>query len=353
MVTPKKWAACKAATTGHAPAEPPEISVHATAPLDAWAVALCIPSRIETYAQYVAECGEPTDCAACAPEFETSASIRRGVADFSGFSSASTCYDCEEDESTPESSESVQIAAQDFLSAQAAHDRNVLNPQQFGLYETGIDDNWMAFPVTSASDNPSYADAQRGGDKPNWDDACQDEIDNLKRFGAYEECPESSVPGWSWVTRVARAVTECIWVLRRKRDSKNEISKYKARCVFNDKRRVNRALIETFSPAVRHTTVKASVAASVIRKRRRYTFDVTGAYLQGEYTENEEVYARPPRGYRAIHDDGSPIVWKMHVPLYGQGDAGLVWFRTIRKQLMEKQGFNQSDADPSYFWKRS
>ena len=57
--------------------------------------------------------------------------------------------------------------------------------------------------------------------------------------------------------------------------------------------------------------------------------------------------------YRAIHDDGSPIVWKMHVPLYGQGDAGLVWFRTIRKQLMEKQGFNQSDADPSYFWKRS
>ena len=64
----------------------------------------------------------------------------------------------------------MQIAAQDFLSAQAAHDRNVLNPQQFGLYETGIDDNWMAFPVTSASDNPSYADAQRGGDKLNWDD---------------------------------------------------------------------------------------------------------------------------------------------------------------------------------------
>ena len=40
------------------------------------------------------------------------------------------------------------------------------------------------------------------------------------------------------------------------------------------------------------------------------------------------------------------------VLLYGQGDAGLIWFRTIREQLTQKQGYNQSDADPSFFWKR-
>ena len=34
------------------------------------------------------------------------------------------------------------------------------------------------------------------------------------------------------------------------------------------------------------------------------------------------------------------------------GDAGLIWFRTIREQLTVKQSFNQSDADPSYFWDR-
>ena len=38
--------------------------------------------------------------------------------------------------------------------------------------------------------------------------------------------------------------------------------------------------------------------------------------------------------------------------LYGQGDAGLIWFRTIREQLTSRQGYNQSDADPSFFWKR-
>ena len=39
----------------------------------------------------------------------------------------------------------------------------------------------------------------------------------------------------------------------------SEVPKYKAHCVYNGKQRVNRTLIETFSPAVRHTTVKASV----------------------------------------------------------------------------------------------
>ena len=88
-------------------------------------------------------------------------------------------------------------------------------------------------------------------------------------------------------------------------------------------------------------------------KRRRFSFDVSGAYLQGEYSEAEVVYARPPAGFQTHDERGIPIVWKMNVPLYGQGDAGLVWFRTIREQLVEKQSFNQSDADPSYFWKRA
>ena len=35
------------------------------------------------------------------------------------------------------------------------------------------------------------------------------------------------------------------------------------------------------------------------------------------------------------------------------GDAGLVWFRTIKNQLTREQSFNQSDSDPSYFWKRT
>ena len=65
------------------------------------------------------------------------------------------------------------------------------------------------------------------------------------------------------------------------------------------------------------------------------------------------MYARPPKGHRTLSDDGIPLVWRMRVPLYGQGDAGLVWFRTIRAHLTEEQRFCQSDADPSFFFKRA
>ena len=62
--------------------------------------------------------------------------------------------------------------------------------------------------------------------------------------------------------------------------------------------------------------------------------------------KGEEVYARPPRGVRVVDPATKvPIVWKMMTPLYGQGDAGLVWFRTIKNQLTREQSFNQSDSD--------
>ena len=66
-------------------------------------------------------------------------------------------------------------------------------------------------------------------------------------------------------------------------------------------------------------------------------------------------YARLPSLMGLLRGDipGRVPVQIRHSTLYGQGDAGLIWFRTIRKQLTKEQSFNQSDADPSYFWKRT
>ena len=81
------------------------------------------------------------------------------------------------------------------------------------------------------------------------------------------------------------------------------------------------------------------------------SFDVSGAYLQGAPRESEIVYARPPPGYRTFNEHGVPIVWRMLVPLYGQEDAGLIWYRTFVEQLVAEQKFKQSEADPCFFYK--
>ena len=38
-------------------------------------------------------------------------------------------------------------------------------------------------------------------------------------------------------------------------------------------------------------------------------------------------------------------VWHLKSPLYGQGDAGRVWYRTLHTQLI-KQGFARNHNDP-------
>ena len=46
-----------------------------------------------------------------------------------------------------------------------------------------------------------------------------------------------------------------------------------------------------------------------------------------------------------------PLVWRLKVPLYGEADAGRIWNRTAVNQLVNVQGFTQSEFDPCYFFK--
>eukprot|EP00965_Chrysotila_dentata_P032009 1067413-Pleurochrysis_carterae.AAC.1 len=61
---------------------------------------------------------------------------------------------------------------------------------------------------------------------------------------------------------------------------------------------------------------------------------------------------RPPPDKRFFDDQGVPIIWKMLEPLYGETDAGRIWHGTAKKQLINVQGFTQSELDPCYFYKK-
>ena len=159
-------------------------------------------------------------------------------------------------------------------------------------------------------------------------------------------------------------MTDTLWVLRQKRGAVNQRTKKKARICYNgaqQKRKAahNGTVVETFAPTVRHTTFKLLVARGNVTKRRARQFDVEGAYLKGKFADNEIVYARPPADfpggtrYRTFDDRGVPLVWRLRVPLYGEADAGRIWNRTAVNQLVNVQGFTQSDFDPCYFFKES
>ena len=60
-----------------------------------------------------------------------------------------------------------------------------------------------------------------------------------------------------------------------------------------------RRVIDTFAPTVRHATFRTLCAKACVAKCRVRQFDVEGAYLKGQFEDEETVYARPPHGFAA------------------------------------------------------
>eukprot|EP00965_Chrysotila_dentata_P146919 4850608-Pleurochrysis_carterae.AAC.1 len=151
-----------------------------------------------------------------------------------------------------------------------------------------------------------------------------------------------------------------MWVLRKKKEEKRELLKYKARAVVCGNQQKRKALasgtehtLETFAPAARSATFKLLCTVGCAANLRVRLFDVDSTYLQGEFKGDDgEVYVRPPPDERVFDDRGMPIVWKRFKPLYGEADAGRIWYLTAKKQLVTMQAFTQSEFDPCYFYKK-
>eukprot|EP00965_Chrysotila_dentata_P088858 2933541-Pleurochrysis_carterae.AAC.1 len=163
-------------------------------------------------------------------------------------------------------------------------------------------------------------------------------MQNFERHGVYIEISEDQLPAWNNHSKRAAEVIDTMWVLRKKKDEKGDLLKYKARAVVCGNQQKRKALasgseytLKTFAPAARSATFKLLCK------------------FEGDHGE---VFVRPPPDERFFDDRGVPIVWKLVKPLYGEADAGRIWHRTAKRQLVETQGFTQPEFDPCYFFKK-
>ena len=95
------------------------------------------------------------------------------------------------------------------------------------------------------------------------------EIEGLRQAGAIEseEICEDSLP--SWDGRRATEVIDGLWVNTTKRGPDGEVIRCKSRCVANDpksKREIRSPGLATFSPSVRHSSLKCLIASSCIKE---------------------------------------------------------------------------------------
>ncbi|GMF20131.1 unnamed protein product [Phytophthora fragariaefolia] len=174
-------------------------------------------------------------------------------------------------------------------------------------------------------------------DQSEWEHAMDDEIKSLLENGTFEVVPLP--PG--------RSAVKSKWVFKKKTLADGSLDKYKARIVAKGySQKYGEDYTETFSPVVRHSTLRLVLVIVVARRMKRMQQDVKTAFLNSDL--DEEIYLEPAEGYQC--DDGH--VWRLRRALYGLKQASRSWYDNLRV-FLESQGFYQGEADYCLFSKGS
>lgn len=182
-------------------------------------------------------------------------------------------------------------------------------------------------------DPMNYQDAISGSEANNWKLAVKEEYDSLIKNKTWTEVdlPSGVKP------------LNCMWIFKRKRNSKGDVIRYKARLVAkgcSQQKGVN--YDETYSPVIRHTSIRYLLSFAVKYDLDKDHLDAITAFLQGELNEN--IYIKKPEGFC-----GDQKVLKLKKSIYGLKQSSRLWNIKLKNVLM-KFGLNQSNIDPCIFY---
>ena len=170
-----------------------------------------------------------------------------------------------------------------------------------------------------------------------WQKAMHEEFDALKIQGTRNLVPPPE----------HRSIIGSKWVYKLKKNPDGSISRYKARLVaqgFTQEHGLD--YFKTFSPVVRHTTVRMIISLATHYRWELRQLDVKNAFLYGDL--EEEVYMKQPQGF--VDSSKSRHVCKLVKSLYGLKQAPRACNAKFTNYL-PAMGFQMSQADTRLFFK--
>lgn len=230
----------------------------------------------------------------------------------------------EEDSSHVDGSASSQVPQTNF---EAKEKRQRRPPERYGFANMCT--------TSIGEDEMTYAEAISGPEKQQWLQAIAEELQSFEDNQVWEivDAPNGA------------SVVQSKWVLRKKFSCDNEV-RYRARLVakgFTQKPGVDYQ--ETFSPVIRHSTLRLLFALSVQLDMDITHLDVTTAFLNGFLKES--IFMRLPEGF-PIHDSNK--VLKLKKAVYGLKQSSLAWYQRVEETLCNLE-YSKSKLEPCVFIK--
>ena len=187
-------------------------------------------------------------------------------------------------------------------------------------------------------------EAMKGKDQKEFKAAMEKEVNNKIDNGNFSVIPRSKVP-------TEFRVFPGVWMLVHKRDIlTREIKKYKARIAFDGSRmREGEDYDKTYALVASWMSIRLLLTFVVAFGWQTQQVDYVAAYTQAPI--DHDMYMEFPRGFKVpCGIDRKAVVLKLHHNLYGQKQAGWVWYEYLRKRLITKAGFVQSKHNECLFY---
>jgi hypothetical protein len=138
-------------------------------------------------------------------------------------------------------------------------------------------------------------------------------------------------------------VIDSRWVYKLKHNADGSVDRYKARLVAKGfKQREGIDYGDTFSPVIKHTTIRILLTLAVCNGWCMRQFDVQNVFLHGVLSE--DVYMSQPPGY--VDSRYPRHLCKLQQSLNGLKQAPRAWFSRLSSRLFAL-GFRASAADTS------
>lgn len=179
-------------------------------------------------------------------------------------------------------------------------------------------------------------EAKSSPEADEWQRAMQDEYNSLIINKTWElvDLPQG------------RTLVDNKWVFALKRDSDNNIKRYKCRLVakgFSQKAGID--FNETFSPVIKHSTLRLFFSIAAETNEALEHIDVETAFLNGVL--EEEVFMRQPDGF--IDKENKNKVCRLYKAIYGLKQASYVWNKRVDEVLLNF-GLKKSKLEPCVYF---
>ena len=102
------------------------------------------------------------------------------------------------------------------------------------------------------------------------------------------------------------------------------------------------------SPVVHDITVCIVLTILLMTGWAAHIVDVNGAFLLGEFRENEHIYMKVPKGFEGFYS--SDVLLYLHKTLYGVKNAAKAFWRLLLG-IMNAMGYKRNRADPCLYYK--